>query len=89
MTQFLNCPFSGHLIQKAGPTNCGAIPYHYPLRRGYRWQPFYRSTLCKVNFKHGSRDGKHDDVTSRNESLKLTLAQILYEIRIMSEKILV
>ena len=23
-------------------------------------------TLRKVNFKHGTRDGKHDDVTSRN-----------------------
>ena len=28
---------------------------------------FFAMTLRKVNFKHGTRDGKHDDVTSRYE----------------------
>ena len=28
----------------------------------------FAATLRKVNFKHGTRDGKHDDVTSRNET---------------------
>ena len=27
------------------------------------------ATLHKVNLKHGTRDGKHDDVTSRNVTL--------------------
>ena len=26
--------------------------------------PAFAATLRKVNFKHGTRDGKHDDVTS-------------------------
>ena len=29
--------------------------------------PVFAATLGKVNFKHGTRDGKRDDVTSRNE----------------------
>ena len=28
-------------------------------------KPVFAATLCKVNFKHGTRDG-NDDVTSRN-----------------------
>ena len=27
----------------------------------------FAATLRMVNFKHGTRDGKHDDITSRNE----------------------
>ena len=28
----------------------------------------FAATLCKENFKHGTRDGKHDDVMSRNKT---------------------
>ena len=31
--------------------------------------PVFSATLHKVNFKHGTRDGKHVDVTSRNVTL--------------------
>ena len=27
---------------------------------------FFGEALCIVNFKHGTRDGKHDDAMSRN-----------------------
>ena len=69
MIHLLNCLFSGYLIQKAGSTNQGfLIPYHYPLKRDLRQLPVFVATLCIVNFKHGTRDGKYDDVTSRNET---------------------
>ena len=29
------------------------------------WLPVVAGMLHKVNFKHGTRDGKHDDVTSK------------------------
>ena len=32
------------------------------------FEPVFAAMLCKVNFKHGTRDGKHDKVTSRNET---------------------
>ena len=54
----------------------------------------FAARLHKVNFKHETRDGKHDDVTSRNVTLlqKFTLFSGLktktsYKIRIMSEKV--
>ena len=31
--------------------------------------PVFVATLRKVNFKHGTRDGKHDDVMSSNVTL--------------------
>ena len=34
---------------------------------------FFAMMLCKVNFKHGTREGKHDDVTSRNKTLKANI----------------
>ena len=37
--------------------------------------PVFAATLHKVNFKHGTRDGKHDDVTSRNVALWQTFLQ--------------
>ena len=65
MIQLLNCLFSGQLIQKARSTNwCFLIPYHYPLKWGLLWLPAFVSTLRKVNFKHGTRDGKQDEVMS-------------------------
>ena len=33
--------------------------------------PAFAATLRKVNFKYGFRDGKHDDVTSRNVRTKV------------------
>ena len=69
MIHLLKCMFSGNLIQKMGSTNGGfLIPYHYPLKRGYHQLPVFTAMLCKVNFKPGTRTGKHDDVTSRNKA---------------------
>ena len=36
---------------------------------------FFAATLRQVNFKHGTRDGKHDDVTSRNVTKWQTFPQ--------------
>ena len=41
--------------------------YHY-LKRGSCRLPVFAATLLKVYFKHGTRDGKHDDVTSRSQT---------------------
>ena len=42
MIPLLNCMFSGNLIQKMGSTNGGfLIPYHNPLKRGYRRLPVF------------------------------------------------
>ena len=37
--------------------------------------PAIAATLCNVNCKHGTRDGKHADVTSRNVTLWETFPQ--------------
>ena len=39
-------------------------PYHYPLKQGLCRLPAFVVRLRKVIFKHGTRDGKHDDVMS-------------------------
>ena len=52
--------------------------YHYPLKRGKRRLPVFEVALRKVNFKHGTRDGKHDDITSRNETLRRTFWQFFW-----------
>ena len=51
------------------------------------------ATLCKVNFKHGTREGKHNDVTSRVEKLKANIpavyrfkTKMINKIRIMGQK---
>ena len=37
-----------------------------PLKRGYCRLPVFAARLRLVNFKQGTRGGKHDDVMSRN-----------------------
>ena len=37
-------------------------------KKSVSYQFFFSATLRKEDFKHGSRDGKYDDVTSRNET---------------------
>ena len=34
---------------------------------------YFAATLRKVNFKHGTRDGKHDDVTSINRNVMASI----------------
>ena len=36
------------------------------IKTRLNWLPVFAATLHKVNFKHGTTDRKHDDVTSRN-----------------------
>ena len=48
-----------------------AIWYRKPDQRTQvfwlkRRLPIFVATLCKTDFKHGTRDEKHDDVMSRN-----------------------
>ena len=53
----------------------------------------FGATIRKVNFKHGTRDGKHDDVTSKKRNVMANVPAFFllntktgFEIRIMSEK---
>ena len=45
------------------------------LKRGLRRLPAFAATLRKVNCKHGTRDGKLVDLTSRNVTLWQTFLQ--------------
>ena len=46
--------------------------YHYPLKGDYFRLSALAVMLRKVNFNHGTRDGKHDNITSRDEAKRQT-----------------
>ena len=64
-TYLLNCLFSGHLIHK---TN--ALWFSDSVSLSFKTRLTVVTCFCSnvtlINFKHGTRDGKHDDIMSRN-----------------------
>ena len=50
-----------------------------------RWLPAFAAKLRKVNFKHGTREGKHDDKRNGKRSCNFSglMAKTIYKIKIM------
>ena len=69
---FLNCLFSSQ-INKLRLSDSISLSFKMRLTLA----PVFVATLCKLNFMHGTRGQKHDDIISRNEMQRQTFSEAI------------
>ena len=67
MIHLLNCLFSGNLIQRAESTKLRLSDFvSLSFKTSLTSVTCFSAKLRKVIIEHGTREGKHDHITSKN-----------------------